>query len=141
MIRVRMTRAQSDSTAYSLPAAVHRCRGGGALVSGAEGAYGVLAWVRAPGGVTPGAYPLLGRADSTTPRGALVAVRFLTHEIAHGFQVDSGTLTLTAAGASFSGRIEGRGLDAAFATRTQVTIVIDPVAPKADSVACGAAPS
>jgi len=134
-----MIRAANDSTVFSVPAVARWCRGGGALLAGTEGAYGLLIWIRGPGGLTPGAYPLLARADTTTPRGAVVAVRFLTHEIAHGFPVDSGTLTLTAAGRSLEGRIEGRGLDAAFATRTPVTVVIDSLVPGPDSVKCGGA--
>ena len=139
-VHVRMLRAATDSTAYTVPAAARRCRGGGVVIAATEGAYGLLAWIHAPGGVTPGTYPLLPRGDTATARGAVVAVRFLTHEIAHGFTVDSGTLTLTAAGAWYRGRIDGRGLDAGFAVRTPVTAVIDSLSPAPDSVTCGAAP-
>jgi len=134
-----MTRAAGDSTAYTVPALARWCRGGGAIVAGTEGAYGVLAWIRAPRTVTPGPYPIVARGDTAAVRGAVVAVRFLTHEIAHGFALDSGTLTLTAAGPRLAGRIEGQGLDAGFAARTPVTVLIDSVTPGADTVKCGVA--
>ena len=135
---VRVFRAAKDSTVYTVFDVAHTCKGGGVLFDAVSGAYGVLAWVRSPAPLAAGAYPLLGRADSITPRGAVVAVRFIWHDIAHGFPVDSGTLTLTKAGSAYRGRIQGSGTDAGLASRNRVDIVIDSVSPRPDSLTCGA---
>ena len=135
---VRVFRTDKDSTAYTAFDVAHTCKGGGVLFDAVSGAYGVLAWVRSPAPLAAGAYPLLGRADSITPRGAVVAVRFIWHDIAHGFPVDSGTLTLTKAGSAYRGRIQGSGTDAGLASRNRVDIVIDSVSPRPDSLTCGA---
>lgn len=108
------------------------------LLDAVDGPNGVLAWVKSPPPVTPGAYPLLGRADSTTPRGAVVSVRFIWHDVAHGFPADSGTLTLNTAGAWYWGRIQGTGTDLGLATKNAVDITIDSIRPRPDSIACGA---
>ena len=108
------------------------------LFDAIDGANGVLAWVRSPQPLTPGAYPLLGRSDSTTPRGAVVAVRFIWHDVAHGFPADSGTLTLSAAGRWYRGRVQGSGTDLGLAVRTAIDITIDSIRLQPDTIACGA---
>jgi hypothetical protein len=108
------------------------------LFDAIDGANGVLAWVRSPQPLTPGAYPLLGRSDSTTPRGAVVAVRFIWHDVAHGFPADSGTLTLSAAGRWYRGRVQGSGTDLGLAVRTAIDITIDSIRLRPDTIACGA---
>jgi len=108
------------------------------LLDAVNGPNGVLAWVRSPQALTPGAYPLLGRADSITPRGAVVSVRFIWHDVAHGFSADSGALTLTAAGRWYRGRIQGTGTDLGLATRNSIDITIDSIRPGRDTIACGA---
>lgn len=118
----------------------HPCRGGGILFDAVDGANGVLAWVRAPAPLTAGSFPLLGRGDSATAKGAVVAVRFILHDVAHGFPVDSGVLTLTEVGRAYRGRIQGSGTDLGNATRGTVDITIDSVTPRPDTLVCGAQP-
>lgn len=108
------------------------------LFDAVDGPNGVLVWVKSAQPLTSGAYPLLGRADSTTPRGAVVAVRFIWHDVAHGFSVDSGTLTLSAAGRWYRGRVLGAGTDLGLAVRSTIDIAIDSMQPRPDTIACGA---
>lgn len=140
VMRVRIDRGPKDSTLFTAASVAHPCRGGGVLLDAVDGPNGVLAWVKTPSPPAPGAgsYPLLGRADTSTPRGAVVAVRFISHEVAHGFPVDSGTLVLSSAGTWYRGRIQGAGTDLGSATRGTVDITIDSVRPRADTIACGA---
>jgi hypothetical protein len=135
---VRIQRPTKDSTVFTATDAVHFCRRGGVLFDAVAGANGVLAWVRSPTPLTTGSFPLLGRGDSLTPRGAIVAVRFIWHDVAHGFPVDSGTLTLTAAGRWYRGRIQGSGSDLGIAMRGTVDITIDSISARPDTLACGA---
>lgn len=139
VMRVRIDRGPGDSTRFAASSVAHPCRGGGVLIDAVDGPNGVLAWVKSPPRPPgAGAYPLLGRADSTTPRGAVVAVRFIWHDIAHGFPVDSGTLTLSSAGAWYRGRIQGSGTDLGVATHATVDITIDSIRPRPDTIVCGA---
>jgi len=137
-VHARIFRGPKDSTAFAAADVAHFCKGNGVLFDAISGANGVLAWVRGPSALTPGTYPLLGRADSSTPRGALVAVRFILHDIAHGFPVDSGVLTLTTAGPTYRARIQGSGTDLGLATKSTVDITIDSIKPRSDTLACGA---
>ena len=135
-MRVRVLRDPKDSTVFIAADVAHPCRGGGVLFDAVNGANGVLVWVRTPR-PAPGSYPLLGRADSTTPLGALAAVRFLWHDIAHGFSVDSGTVALSTAGSWYQGRVQGSGTDIGLASKATVEIRIDSVRPQRDTIACG----
>jgi len=139
-MHVRIQRPTKDSTVFTATVAAHHCRRGGVLFDAVNGANGVLAWVRSPGPgpLTAGSFPLLGRGDSVTPRGAIVAVRFIWHDVAHGFPVDSGVLTLSAAGRWYRGRIQGSGTDLGSAIRGTVDIAIDSISPRPDTLACGA---
>jgi hypothetical protein len=137
-MHVRIVRPPKDSTAFTVSDVVHACQGGGVLFDAVNGPNGVLAWVRSPAPLAVGSYPLLGRADSTTPRGAVVAVRFIWHDVAHGFPVDSGVLTLSAVGPSYRGRVQGSGTDLGLAIKGTVDITIDSIAPQPDTLACGA---
>ena len=136
-MRVRVLRDPKDSTVFTVAEVAHPCRGGGVLFDAVNGGNGALVWIRSPH-VAPGAYPLLGRADSTTPLGALVAVRFIWHDIAHGFSVDSGTVALGTAGSWYQGRVQGSGTDIGLASKATVDIRIDSVQPRRDTIACGA---
>ena len=136
-MHVRIQRPTKDSTVFTATVAVHQCRRGGVLFDAVNGANGVLALVRSPAPLTTGSFPLLGRGDSVTPRGAIVAVRFIWHDVAHGFPLDSGLLTLSAAGRWYRGRIQGSGTDLGSATRGTVDITIDSISPRPDTLACG----
>lgn len=125
---------------FTASGVLHACRRGGVLFDAVNGANGVLAWVRGPGPLAAGSFPLLGRGDSVTPRGAVVAVRFISHDVAHGFPVDSGTLTLSSTGRWYRGRIQGSGTDLGNAMRGTVDVTIDSISPRPDTLACGAQP-
>lgn len=140
LLRVRIFRGPKDSTVFNAPAVVHACRGGGALIDAVELGNGVLVWIKSTGAPAPGPHPLLARGDSTTPNGAVVALRFVQHDAPHGFDLDSGSLTLSSAGAWYRGRVQGAGTDLTLATRTSVAITIDSLQTRPDTVACGAKP-
>lgn len=137
-MQVRIVREPRDSTTFTGVDVAHPCRGGGVLFDAVDGANGVLVWVKSPLPLAPGTFPLLGRADSTSPRGAVVAVRFISHDVAHGFPLDSGTLTLTTVGSWYRGHIQGSGTDLGVATKGTVDIVIDSIRPRPDTLVCGA---
>lgn len=108
------------------------------MITAVSVANGVLVWIKSTGTPAPGSRALLARADSTTPDGSVVAVRFIWHDAAHGFDVDSGSLTLSSTGVWYRGRIQGAGTDLGNAMRTSVDITIDSLHSRPDSVACGA---
>jgi hypothetical protein len=105
-----------------------------------SGAYGVLAWVHAPGGVTPATYPIIAAGDTVTPRGAIVAVRYISRGIARGFALDSGLLTVTAIGPRYRAYVDGRGLEMALATHPLVHMTFDSVLLGRDTIKCGGRP-
>lgn len=107
-----MARSQSDTVTFDAPAHARPCLGGhGILLDGEAGGNGVLVWIRDTAPIAPGPYPLLERADSTSARGAIVAVRFVVQDLAHGFAADTGTFTLTAAGPAWGATVHGSGLE------------------------------
>ncbi len=86
--------------------------------------------------------------DTSTPRGAVVAVRFMTAELAHGVVLDSGSVTVTVSGDSGAGRrrvstaVYGSGLETMGARRVRVVAVFatSRPSPGADTVRCEARP-
>ena len=114
-LRLRATIRQpyGDTVRFAVPAVARRCADGrSVLLEGAgERGDGVLVLLRAA--EPSGSFSLLTFGDSTTPRGARVAVRFMTREVAHGFALDSGVVEVTVRGAALDARVRGAGLDGA----------------------------
>lgn len=137
-LHARVLRTPPDSTAFDAPAAGRPCAGGrGVLLEGVNGGSGVLAWVHGPTGVTRATYPILAGGDTVTPRGAVVAVRYLNHGVARGFALDSGVLTVTAAGPRYRAHLDGKGLEPSTASRPLVQVTFDSVLVGRDTIVCG----
>jgi hypothetical protein len=131
----------SDSVVFDAVPTARRCAGGhGVVLEGATGGNGILVWIRAPGAVTPGTYPVLPRGDSTSPRGAVIAARYLVHEAPHGFSADTGSVTLLAAGPAFAARLHGRGIEVSAATRPTVDAELHGAGVEGDSIGCSVKP-
>jgi hypothetical protein len=139
--KVRATvvrRAGNDTVRFALPAVARRCVGRRALLleSADYRGNGVLVLLlhgdsSAP---RPGSYPVTLLGDSTTPRGANVAVRYMIRDAAYGYALDRGTVELTAVRGSFTARVTGDGVEAA--TQVSLAAEYDRVPLAADSVPC-----
>jgi hypothetical protein len=126
---------------FDAVATARRCAGGhGIVLQGVSGGGGLLVWIRAPGAVTAGVYPVLPRGDSTSRRGAVIAARYLVHEAPHGFSADTGSVTLLAADPAYAARLEGRGIEVSAATRPSVSAEIHGARMEGDSIACSVKP-
>lgn len=120
-LRLRATVGQpyADTVRFAVPAAARRCTDGRSVLleGAAERGHGVLVLLRAGDSLGPsprplaGAFPLLAFGDSTTPRGARVAVRYMTRDAAHGFTLDSGVVEVTVSGGALGARVRGTGLE------------------------------
>jgi len=141
LAHVRVTLGISDSVAFDAVATTRLCAGGhGIVLEGVTGGQGVLVWIRSPGAVTAGAYPVVPRGDSTSPRGAIIAARYLVHEAPHGFSADTGSVTLLAAGPAYAARLQGRGIEVSAATRPSLDAEIHGARVEGDSIHCSAKP-
>ena len=141
-----------DSVRFVTSASLRRCGGGrGFILEGEVRGNGVLVWLRPGDSLVQGRYPILLRGDTVTPRGAVVAVRFMTAELAHGVVLDSGSVTVTVSGDSGAGRrpvaadVVGGGLETVGARRVRVEAAFATPAPPpprsgADTVRCEARP-
>ena len=123
-----------DTVRFSAVGFAHRCGRGGWLWEGHTGGNGVLIWTRAPASV--GELRLLTRGDSVTPRGAMVATRFMVGDGARGVTLDSGAVTLDSTARGLSARAAGTGLDAAAGHRVRVEAWFDSIPAAADTVTC-----
>ena len=143
-----------DSVRFVTSASLRRCGGGrGFLLEGEVQGNGALVWLRPGDSIPKGRYRIIQRGDTSTPRGAVVAVRFMTAELAHGVVLDSGSVTVTVSGDSGAGRrrvstaVYGSGLETMGARRVRVVAAFatsgptpSPPSPGADTVRCEARP-
>lgn len=141
-----------DSVRFVTSAWLRRCGGGrGFVLEGEVRGNGVLVWLRPGDSVPKGRYRIIQRGDTSTPRGAVVAVRFMTAELAHGVVLDSGSVTVTVTGDSSAGGrrvstdVDGGGLETVGARRVRVEAAFATPAPPpspqgADTVRCEARP-
>lgn len=136
-VAVTLRFADTTTTELSLPATAGPCHGGGAVLveAASERGNGLLVLLRYGDSLTPGLYPVLVAGDTTAPRGAEVAVRYVLRDVPHGFALDSGTVTLTAAGPTLTGSAQGRGLEESLRIGFVATLSGVPLG--GDSVPCG----
>ncbi len=127
---------------FEASASLRRCGdAGGFVLEGALRGNGVLVWLRGRGGdsLPRGRYPVLSRGDTLTPRGAVVAVRFMTGDLAHGLVLDSGVVTVTAGqarGSGVSAAVRGAGLESAEGRRVGVEVEFAKTRLAADGARC-----
>jgi hypothetical protein len=133
-----LTWSAHDSASIALTVEARRCgHGADALIQGIAGGNGVLIWTKSGQGTEHGgAYPLLSRGDSTTPRGAVVSLRWMIGDIARGVTLDSGVVTIVSAGDRIGVRTRGSGLDYAAGQRVAVDASVEGVVFAADTVNC-----
>jgi hypothetical protein len=101
-----------------------------------RGGDGVLVWLRTADSVTVGAWPLLQRGDTLTPRGATVVTRFMLGDAARGATLDSGTVWVTRADSLVSLVARGSATETLTATRMTVEATFEAVPVGADTVSC-----
>ncbi|HVH11112.1 MAG TPA: hypothetical protein VM736_15055 [Gemmatimonadales bacterium] len=137
--RVLVLRAPHDTTRFDAPLRAYRCSRGGVLIFGVNGGNGVVVWLRSPDSIAPGPWPLLQRGDTVSARGAVVAVRFMAGEVAHGAALDSGVVRVSRVGGT-GGAVavlaHGGGLEAVLAQRLAFEATFDAVAVGADTTSC-----
>jgi hypothetical protein len=127
-----------DTVGFRIPVRARRCADDrGVVVDGAQHGNGLLVWLRdGAGPPDAGNYPLLSRADSAAPRGAIASVRYIFGTIAHGLIVDSGTASLTREQPPYAVHLKGNGAEVAIPGRRSVEITADPVPLERDTVNC-----
>jgi len=138
-LSARLIRQSRDTLRFEAGAVANRCgRGGDGLVlQGNAHGNGVLIYVRSDSAAN-GDFPLMARADSTTPRGAIVAARFQTGDLARGVVLDSGAVALTRAGDELTATARGAGAEVAGTGRVALTASFESVRIGPDTVQCAA---
>lgn len=132
-MRATIVRLQLDTVLFEGPAAAHHCQSDrGVLLDALKDGNGVLIWLRP--GDSAGLYPVLGVRDTITPRGAIVAVRYMTGDVSHGLSLDSGTVTV--AGDHRGLEVRGSGLETPGALRPFVALDFTPLPRPTDSASC-----
>lgn len=113
-VAVRVQYTPRDSTPFAAAARFHRCGGTGRgfVLDGTVQGNGILVWLRTPDSTAAGTYQILSRWDTMMARGAVVAIRFVIGDAAHGLALDSGSVVATAARGGVSAQIVGAGLEA-----------------------------
>jgi hypothetical protein len=131
---------RADTIRFAAPATAYRCAAGdGVVLEAIELGNGLLVWVRTRDSVA-GSYQILGVRDTVTPRGALVAVRFMAQAAAQGLSLDSGGVTVRDASGRLALTVAGSGLDLSGGARLFVEADIDsvPLPAAGDSIPCAA---
>lgn len=131
-----------DTIRFEVAVTAQRCAGGGGvLVTGAREGQGLLLLLRSAGpAIDSGSYVLLTRADSTAPRGAIVAIRFSVGPVSHGLTVEDGTARVTHAAPSLAVEVRGRGAEAGTGEQRTVELTVDGVPLESDSAFCRVQP-
>ena len=139
-LSARLIRQSHDTLRFEAGALANRCGhagGYGLVLQGSAHGNGVLIYVRSDSAAN-GDFPLMARADSTTPRGAIVAARFQTGDLARGVVLDSGAVALTRAGDELTATARGAGAEVAGTGRVALTASFESVRIGPDTVQCAA---
>jgi len=137
-----MTRSSKDTVRFEAPVRAYRCTRpraqivGGLLLQGVNDGNGIVVWLRTPDSITLGAWPLLQRGDTLSPRGATLGVRFMIGDAAHGAPLDSGTVWVTRADSAVALAARGTGTEALTSTHMTVEATFDAVRIGTDTVSC-----
>lgn len=93
-------------------------------------------WLRTGDTIASGAWPVLQRGDTVSPRGATVAARYMVKEMAHGFTLDSGSVDLRRDDRGLTVVARGVGLESAITGRVWLQASFEAVPIGADTVPC-----
>jgi len=110
------------------------------LIRGTQGGNGVLVWLRSGDSLAAGDFPLLERADTAAARGAVVAVRFMLGDVAHGLSLDSGTVSVGRGAGRLRITAHGTGVEVGTAGRSSLVASFEAIALGSDSVSCEVMP-
>jgi hypothetical protein len=138
-LRALVIRPPHDTVRFETAASAGRCAAlglGGLVLQGTRDGNGVVLWLRFPDSLASGDWPLLQRADTTTLRGAIVGVRFMAGDVAHGAALDSGAVAVTRTGATVTARVRASGLEVVGATRVTLDAAFQSMPLDADTVPC-----
>ena len=131
-----------DTVRFSVPAITHRCTEPRTILIegiGPEGK-GVLARLHYRDSLGTASYRVVSPGDTSAP-GAVVAVRYLLRESAHGFTFDSGSVQVTRTGDKLGGQMQGSGIENAIRTPTRIAYHDVPMPAAADTnVSCAFQP-
>ena len=147
-LRAQVTRPPRDTVPFDTPASAGRCGRGsggggggrGVLIRGTQGGNGVLVWLRSGDSLAPGDFPLLERADTVAARGAVVAVRYMLGDVAHGFWADSGAVSVDRRADRLTITARGSGLELGAAGRTSLVASFGSITLASDTVSCQVRP-
>ena len=140
-LSARLIRQSHDTLRFEAGALANRCGhagGYGLVLQGSAHGNGVLIYVRSGDSAASGEFPLMARADSTTPRGAIVAARFQAGDLARGVVLDSGAVALSRAGDVLTATARGAGAEVAGTGRVALTASFESVRIGPDTVQCAA---
>ena len=143
-VHARVIRPPKDTIRFEAPARARRCHrgtGNGALLlQGSSEGNGVVVWLREGGSRADsqagGAWPLLQRGDTVSPRGATVGVRYMMGDVPHGLPLDSGAVEVRRADGVLTVVARGTGLDVTAAGRVGLEASFDAVPLETDTVSC-----
>lgn len=134
-------RQSRDTLRFEAAAAANRCGravGDGLVLQGSEHGNGVLIYLRSSDSAASVEFPLMARADSSTPRGAIVTARFQAGDLARGVVLDSGTVAVTRAGDVLTAIVRGAGAEVAGTGRVALDASFQMLRLGADTVPCTA---
>ena len=130
-----------DTVRFALPARMHRCTEPRTLIIeaiGPEGS-GVLVRLHYADSLVSRSYRVVPPGDTSAP-GAVVAVRYLLREAAHGFAFDSGTVQVRRRGDKIGGHIQGSGIENAIRTPTRIDYHDVALPEASDTISCAYQP-
>jgi hypothetical protein len=101
-----------------------------------------MIWLRPGDSTARGDFSLLARSDTGAARGAVVALRFMVGDAAHGVTLDSGAVSVTrvAPGRALDARVRGSGQEVILPGRVTLDARFEAVPLARDTVPCLARP-
>jgi len=133
-----------DTVRFEAPATAAPCGRAtlGLVLQGSTGGNGVLIWVRPGDSAAWGDFSLLARADSSAARGAVVALRFMVGDAAHGVTLDSGAVSVTRVSPEreLHARVRASGQETIVPGRVALDARFEAVPLARDTVTCLARP-
>jgi hypothetical protein len=129
-----------DTVRFALPATMHGCNDHrSVLLEGVSPqGTGVLAHLRFRDSLVSGRYPITSLGDTVTAPSATAAVRYVLHDVPHGFAFDTGSAQLRRDGKRVGVRVTGSGIENSIRTPARIEFHDVPIA--YDTVPCSYQP-
>jgi hypothetical protein len=140
-LRARVARPPKDTIRFEAPAGASRCGGdtGSVLLLASTGGSGVIVWLRRGAGgdsAAAGPWSLLQRGDTVSRRGAMVGLRYMMDQVAHGLSLDSGAVEVEEAARVLTVVVRGTGVETRASGRIALEASFDAVPLGTDTVSC-----